>query len=143
MRLAHLEPEGILACCGKRIARTEVLISRYSTSQTCQGRSRPARIVADSMVLCPTLCDTIRFMKNDSGTPSARIEPWASVEEVTAHLGVARDTIYRWIEAKRMPAHRIGRLWKFKLSEVDSWVRSGGADEIVEQKADPPQGADQ
>ena len=95
------------------------------------------------VALCPTLCDAIRYMKNDSGTQGARIEPWASVEELTAHLGVARDTIYRWIEAKRMPAHRIGRLWKFKLSEVDSWVRSGGADEIVEQKADPPQGADQ
>lgn len=27
-----------------------------------------------------------------------------------------------------MPAHRVGRLWKFKLSEVDEWVRAGGAD---------------
>jgi excisionase family DNA binding protein len=70
--------------------------------------------------------------------PSLRIEPWASVEEVTVHLGVARDTIYRWIEAKRMPAHRIGRLWKFKLSEVDLWVRAGGADELVEPKLEPP-----
>jgi len=82
-------------------------------------------------------------MKDESGISSARIEPWASVEEVTAHLGVARDTIYRWIESKRMPAHRIGRLWKFKLSEVDSWVRSGGADEIVDAKPEPPQETDQ
>jgi excisionase family DNA binding protein len=43
-----------------------------------------------------------------------------SVEEVTAHLGIVRDTVYRWIEAKGMPAHRIGRLWKCKLSEVDA-----------------------
>lgn len=68
-------------------------------------------------------------MNSLSGTEGARIEPWASVEEVMAHLGVARDTVYRWIDAKGMPAHRIGRLWKFKLSEVDSWVRSGGSDE--------------
>lgn len=60
---------------------------------------------------------------------SPRVEPWASVEEVTAHLGIVRDTVYRWIETKGMPAHRIGRLWKLKLSEVDAWVRSGGADE--------------
>jgi hypothetical protein len=26
-----------------------------------------------------------------------------------------------------MPAYKVGRLWKFKLSEVDDWVRSGGA----------------
>jgi len=56
-------------------------------------------------------------------------ERWHSVDEVAEHLGVARDTVYRWIERKALPAHRVGRLWKFKLSEVDDWVRSGGADE--------------
>ena len=56
-------------------------------------------------------------------------EPWASVEDVAKHLGIARDTVYRWIESKALPAHKIGRPWKFKLSEVDEWVRSGGASE--------------
>jgi excisionase family DNA binding protein len=56
-------------------------------------------------------------------------ERWLSVEEITVHLGVARDTVYRWIDAKGLPAHRLGKLWKFKVSEVDSWVRSGGANE--------------
>ena len=37
--------------------------------------------------------------------------------------------VYRWIESKALPAHKIGRLWKFKLTEVDEWVRSGGATE--------------
>lgn len=55
-------------------------------------------------------------------------EPWSSVDEVAKHLGVAQDSIYRWIEARGLPAHRIGRLWKFKLSEVDAWVRDGGAE---------------
>ena len=58
-------------------------------------------------------------------------EPWASVEDVAKHLGIAKDTVYRWIE-KALPAHKIGRLWKFKFSEVDEWVRQGGA-----QKASP------
>lgn len=49
-------------------------------------------------------------------------EPWASVDEVAKHLGVAKDSIYRWIERRGLPAHKIGRLWKFKLSEVDAWV---------------------
>ena len=52
-------------------------------------------------------------------------ERWHSVEEVSVHLGIAQDTSYRWIERGRLPAHRIGRLWKFKLSEVDEWVRDG------------------
>ena len=54
-------------------------------------------------------------------------EPWASVDHVSKHLGVAKDSVYRWIERRRLPAHKIGRLWKFKLSEVDDWVRAGGA----------------
>ena len=55
-------------------------------------------------------------------------EPWVAVEVVAAHLDVAKDSVYRWIESKHLPAHRVGRLWKFKLSEIDRWVRAGGAD---------------
>lgn len=55
-------------------------------------------------------------------------EPWVSVDDVAKHLGIAPDTIYRWIDSKSLPAHRIGRLWKFKLSDIDEWVRGGGAE---------------
>ncbi|MGA3124001.1 MAG: helix-turn-helix domain-containing protein [Polyangiaceae bacterium] len=55
-------------------------------------------------------------------------EPWVSVEDVAKHLGVAKDSVYRWIEHRRLPAHKIGRLWKFKLTEVDAWVRTDGAE---------------
>jgi excisionase family DNA binding protein len=58
----------------------------------------------------------------------AMTEPWSSVDEVAKHLGVAQDSIYRWIGGRGLPAHKIGRLWKFKLSEVDVWVRAGGAE---------------
>lgn len=61
-------------------------------------------------------------------------EPWSSVNEVAKHLGVAQDSIYRWIEGRRLPAHKIGRLWKFKLSEVDAWVRAGGTDVASKNK---------
>nr|WP_298158380.1 helix-turn-helix domain-containing protein [Ferrovum sp.] len=37
-------------------------------------------------------------------------EPWSSVEQIAEHLGVTRDSIYRWINSKGLPAHRIGRL---------------------------------
>ncbi|AUX29564.1 MULTISPECIES: helix-turn-helix domain-containing protein [Sorangium] len=55
-------------------------------------------------------------------------ERWASVEDVARHLGVAKDSVYHWIETRSLPAHKIGRLWKFPLSDVDTWVRAGGAD---------------
>ncbi|GAB1455864.1 helix-turn-helix domain-containing protein [Spirochaetota bacterium] len=52
---------------------------------------------------------------------------WLSVEEISQYLGVSSDTVYRWIEKQAMPAHRMGRLWKFKKDEIDGWVKSGGA----------------
>lgn len=54
---------------------------------------------------------------------------WLSVDEIAAYLGIKRDTVYVWIERRSMPAHKVGRLWKFKKDEVDEWIRSGGADD--------------
>jgi excisionase family DNA binding protein len=62
------------------------------------------------------------------------VEPWVSVDQIAEHLGVTRDSIYRWIERKGLPAHRVGRLWKFKVSAVDQWVLSGGADESKKEQ---------
>ena len=42
-----------------------------------------------------------------------------SVDEIAAHLGVKPDTIYNWMERKKLPAHKMGRLWKFMPSGVD------------------------
>lgn len=53
-------------------------------------------------------------------------ERWVGVEGVATHLGVNKDTVYRWIEKKGLPAHRVGRLYRFRISEVDEWVKSGG-----------------
>ncbi len=58
-------------------------------------------------------------------------ERWVSVDDVASHLGVARDTVYRWVESKRFPAHRVGRLLRFKLSDVDAWVRGHCSDARV------------
>ncbi len=52
-------------------------------------------------------------------------ERWLSVDEISNYLGVKRDTVYKWIERKDMPAHKVGRLWKFRKEEVDDWVRFG------------------
>ena len=57
---------------------------------------------------------------------------WLNVDEIAEYLGVSRDTVYSWITGRAMPAHKVGRLWKFKRVEVDVWVRDG-------QAADAPQ----
>lgn len=57
------------------------------------------------------------------------IEKWSSMDTITDYLGVSRETVLQWINNRNMPAHKVGRLWKFKISEVDEWIRSGGAAE--------------
>lgn len=52
-------------------------------------------------------------------------DPWLSADAIAAHLGVTKDTVYAWIAEKGMPAHKVGRLWKFQTSDVDEWVRNG------------------
>lgn len=52
-------------------------------------------------------------------------ESWVGINEAAAHLGVTKDTIRNWIKRTDIPAHKIGKLWKFKLSELDEWVNNG------------------
>ena len=53
------------------------------------------------------------------------LERWVSMKEITAYLGINRDTVLSWIEKRGMPAVKVGRLWKFKISEVDAWMKAG------------------
>ena len=54
-------------------------------------------------------------------------ERWLSVQDVAEHLQLKRDTLYKWISRRAFPAHKAGRLWRFRLDEVDAWVRSSEA----------------
>ncbi len=56
------------------------------------------------------------------------------LDEIANHLGVSRDTVYRWIEHRGMPAHKLGRLWRFQVSEVNEWVRAGKARDLDERE---------
>ena len=52
-------------------------------------------------------------------------EKWVNLEDVATHLSVSHDTIRAWIRKCTIPFSRAGKQYKFKLSEVDEWVREG------------------
>lgn len=52
-------------------------------------------------------------------------ERWLNLEEISRHLGVSKDTIRGWIKKETIPHHKVGRQYKFRISEVDAWIESG------------------
>jgi len=61
-------------------------------------------------------------------TEATQPEPWMSVADAARHLGVRPDTIYKWITRRALPAHKAGRLWKFRREELDNWVLRNGSE---------------
>ena len=54
---------------------------------------------------------------------------WLSVLEIAHYLGISKETVYRWLDSKKIPANNILKQWKFKTNEVDLWVLNGEASE--------------
>ena len=53
-------------------------------------------------------------------------DKWINLEEAATYLSVNKDTIRNWIRKDTgIPAHKIGKMWKFKKIELDEWVKSG------------------
>lgn len=98
---------------GNRFVETHTDCSRLSSS-IVRGTSLEYR------------ASVSRTSSTNGEKPTA--EPWVSVDDVAKHLRVAKDSVYRWIEHRALPANKIGRLWKFKLSRVDAWVEAGGTE---------------
>ena len=65
-----------------------------------------------------------------------QVENWVTIKDVQVYLGVGRETILQWIFKRNMSAYKVGRMWKFKLSEVDEQILSGRASDDNAQSTD-------
>ena len=45
-----------------------------------------------------------------------------TLKEVAELLNIAEVTIYRWANAGKIPAHKLGRQWRFVRSEIEEWL---------------------
>lgn len=53
---------------------------------------------------------------------------YISIDEAAEYLGIKTVTLRNWLRKENnIPAHKIGKLWKFKKIELDEWVSSGKA----------------
>ena len=50
---------------------------------------------------------------------------WIGIEEAAKYMGVTKETIRNWIKKTDIPAHKIGKLWRFQKSELEKWIKSG------------------
>ena len=53
-------------------------------------------------------------------------DKWVNLNDIADYLSVSPDTIRSWIKQKKIPCYKLGKMYKFKLSEIDEWVRSAG-----------------
>lgn len=56
---------------------------------------------------------------------NTQIEKWVNLEDIAEYLSVSKDTIRIWIRNGKLPYYKAGKRYKFKVSEVDDYVRNG------------------
>lgn len=56
---------------------------------------------------------------------SMEIEKWVNLEDIANHLSVSTDTVRNWIKSGKILFYRAGKRYKFRISEVDEWLKSG------------------
>ena len=54
------------------------------------------------------------------------LEKWVSLSDIGDHLNLSRDTVKKMVKQQNMPGYKVDRQWRFKISEVDAWIRSNG-----------------
>jgi len=50
-----------------------------------------------------------------------------TLQEVANYLRVTTKTIYRLLEARRIPARKVGRQWRFDKDSIEDWLRQESA----------------
>ena len=46
-----------------------------------------------------------------------------TVEQAAAYLQVAPVTVYRMLDAGKLPAAKVGRMWRIRKTDVDKFIR--------------------
>ena len=83
----------------------------------------PQKHIENPEHTCYTIDSVLKNRRTDA--MDNYMEDWIGIEAAASYLDVTKDTIRNWIKKTDIPAHKIGKLWKFKRVELDAWIKSG------------------
>lgn len=46
-----------------------------------------------------------------------------TIDEVAEFLHMNPMTVYSWVKDGKIPAFKIGKVWRFRKSEIDEWLK--------------------
>ena len=52
------------------------------------------------------------------------MERMMNFHEIKAYLNVSRATLYKWVEDGKIPAIKMGGVWRFRKERIDKWLDS-------------------
>jgi excisionase family DNA binding protein len=48
-----------------------------------------------------------------------------NLEDIADYLSVSNDTVRAWVKKGKLHYYRAGKRYKFRISEVDEWLKAG------------------
>ncbi|MCL2478305.1 MAG: helix-turn-helix domain-containing protein [Treponema sp.] len=54
------------------------------------------------------------------------MEIYLTIEELAKYFKLTEQTIRRWMRNKEIPYHKIKRVIRFRISEIEKWIDEGG-----------------
>jgi PTS system nitrogen regulatory IIA component len=54
------------------------------------------------------------------------METYLTIEELAEYLKLAEQTIRRWVLNREVPYHKIKKVIRFRISEIEKWIDDGG-----------------
>jgi excisionase family DNA binding protein len=54
------------------------------------------------------------------------VETYLSIEGLAKYLDVAEKSIRKWVLNREIPYHKVMKLIRFRLSEIEQWIETNG-----------------
>jgi excisionase family DNA binding protein len=61
------------------------------------------------------------------------LETYLTVEGLAEYLKFAEQTIRQWVQNREVPYHKIRKGIRFRLSEIEKWIDTGGLTAATKQ----------